>query len=311
MKRAATIASLAAVLSAAAFFSLRDVHRAPIASLQPVDGAKNLPPTSPPEADDRANTDDGTLSPHSEPKAPAIQHSDAPATANGNDANRAPVDHSDALKWARENATRLVRRNYAVLLERLELTTQQQDALLALLTQDLLGTAYTYDHGTIVRQGAKRSEEDRSKDIATIIGDLKLKEFLALERNLTAYSEASRIASLLEQNGVPTTSSQRDKLVTILAETRNQYIGAVTTKATDQEGRSLEYLEKELAKYSEYERHVVELAPAVLTPEQVVYLDKQYQYLSNQRANSLEQQRKQRADGTLPADSHWWFPTWN
>lgn len=59
-----------------------------------------------------------------------------------------------------------------------------------------------------------------------------------------------------------------------------------------------------MARRSEFERHVIELAPSVLAPGQVVYLDEQYQYLSYKRTNDLER-------ATNDPDYPLMFPEWN
>jgi hypothetical protein len=53
--------------------------------------------------------------------------------------------------------------------------------------------------------------------------------------------------------------------------------------------------------------NLVELAPSVLSPTQVVHLFDAYQAMSDDRANSVEQQKKRKA-GRSPEDLSWSFP---
>jgi hypothetical protein len=81
-------------------------------------------------------------------------------------------------------------------------------------------------------------------------------------------------------------------LFEILVEVRDQYW---TELPVGIEADSIEAQEYRRTQRSEFERHVMELAPSVLAPDQLVFLDQQYQRLSYQRANDLEIDRKGRA----------------
>ena len=215
------------------------------------------------------------------------------------------------LKRVREKVVRDADRIYSLLFAHLGLTAQEKDALLAFLVEvQLAGTDAGYRRdGTIYRHRAEKMDPDeRANRIAVIIGDPKLEQFLTLERNLLSYSEAGSIAALLQTRGAPVNDTQRDGLFRVLVETRDQYLK--TAPLSDLETKSLEHLEQLLAQINEYERHVVELAPSVLSQDQVVYLHERYQNMAYRRADALELQRKQRADGTIAADSSWWYPTW-
>jgi hypothetical protein len=54
----------------------------------------------------------------------------------------------------------------------------------------------------------------------------------------------------------------------------------------------------------------MELVPSVLSAQQVVYLDEQYQYLSYLRADAIERQRQELADGIRAEDRPTSFPVW-
>jgi hypothetical protein len=215
------------------------------------------------------------------------------------------------LKPVREKVIRDTDRIYSLLFTHLGLTAQEKDALLAFLVEvQLAGTDATYRRdGTIYRhRGEKMDPDERANRIAVIIGDAKLEQFLTLERSLASYSEAGSIAALLKTRGAPVNDTQRDGLFRVLVETRDQYL--TTTPLSDLETKSLEHLEQLLTQINEYERHVMELAPSVLSADQVVYLHERYQYMAYRRADALELQRKQRANGTIAGDSLWWYPTW-
>ena len=200
------------------------------------------------------------------------------------------ADEETSRKMVRERATRDVRKSYPLLLEDLDLTPSEKEALLSFLIEDRIARTTT----DYVR-GKPRNEHELSNRIAAIIGDPKLQQFLALERNLSEYGEVQNIRSMLQQNGVPLTDTQRDELLKILIGTRNQL---KTMPPADVKRDSIEYLEYRLTQEDDYDRFVLELAPSVLSSKQVLYLFKQNQYLSEKRAYALEVQRKARADPT-------------
>lgn len=212
----------------------------------------------------------------------------------------AEIDEETARKIAedeafiREEATRSVSEAYSLLFDHLELDSREKDDLFSLLVEDYIASTWTE-----YKRGETIDKEDQSKRIAAIIGEDKLQEFRALEQNIGSYWEVQKISSLFERNGVPITGTQRDKLLTILIETKSQN---KPKPPLDAERRSIEYLEYRLSQMDEYQRHVLELAPSVLSPEQVVLLFEQYQYMSYQRADALELQKQRRADH--PTEDH-------
>ncbi|HLF13113.1 MAG TPA: hypothetical protein VJA26_18075 [Gammaproteobacteria bacterium] len=217
-----------------------------------------------------------------------------------------PLPDEDTLRErVREQATREVERTYSLLFEHLGLTAQEKDALLSLLIKIREERTSSIFRGRVVLSGRTVDEDERSNRIAAVIGDPKLQQFLALERNLPSYRELGEIGSLLQQNGASLTHTQRDGLFKILVEVRDLYR---TKLPAGIELNSIEAIEHQVAQRSEFERHVMELAPSVLALNQVVYLDEQYQYLSYQRADDLERGREGRAD-----DPHFplTFPVWN
>jgi hypothetical protein len=210
-------------------------------------------------------------------------------------------DKEVTQKLVRDYATNLVRGVYPLLLEDLELTPSEIDALLSLLIQQRIdGMSTQYSSPKPV------DEQDRRNAIAEIIGESKLRQFLAKEDDIQAYWQMRNIESLLEQNDVPVTETQRDGLLEILVGNLDLY---EQRPPKDVAPGSIEYLENRLAQKDEYQRLVLELAPSVLSPEQFGYLFEQYEYLSYQRGSALEAQKKPSPDSPTK-DGTYWYPAW-
>lgn len=205
----------------------------------------------------------------------------------------APV-HNEATLRAnmRKAATRDVQDAYSLLLEDLDLLPEEKEDLLAVLIEMNIermsgGTLENLIHGKAI------SQQERHDRIAAAIGNKKLQELLALEQSLGAYWETQQIASLLRRRDVPLSEAQRDGVFAILIEVRDRY---PLTESTDVDPLSLEHLENHLRQLDDVDRHVVELAPSFLSPTQVMHLDGAYQRMAYQRTNSLETQKKRRAE---------------
>lgn len=205
----------------------------------------------------------------------------------------------DTRKMVREGATRDVPKLYSLLLENLDLAPSEKDALLALLIEDRIASTTTpYSRGKDI------DEQDRAKRIGDIIGERKLQQFLALERNLGSYAEVQYIEAVLQQNAIPITEAQRYRMLEILIDVQNQEL---TLPGADAERGSIEYLEYRLAEMDERQRLVLEQAASVLSAEQVRYMFERNQQLSYQRADALEAQQKARADESTE-DLPLWYP---
>jgi hypothetical protein len=198
------------------------------------------------------------------------------------------VDADTDRKMVREEATLDIQRVYPFLLEGLDLTASETDALLSFLIEDLIARTRTR-----YASGIGMDEHERSNKIAAIIGDFKLQQFLALERNRREYSEIQKVGSMLQEKGVPLSDTQRDELLKILVTTRNQIDPMLPV---DSKHRSMETFELILTLEDDYDRLVMELAPSVLSSKQVEYLFERYQTMSYKRAYALEWQKQQRAD---------------
>ena len=198
------------------------------------------------------------------------------------------ADEEETAKRVREYAMREAPRRYSLIIERLDLTPSERDALLALLIEDWIASTKTR-----YSSGEAMDEQERSDRIAAIIGDTKLQKLLALERNLGQYAEVLYIQDVLKKHEVPMTAAQRDRMLEILIEIQNQDLAV---PGSDAERGSIERLENQLAKIDERERLVFEQAASVLSAEQVGYLFEWYQRDSYRRTDALERQKKARAN---------------
>lgn len=213
------------------------------------------------------------------------------SSAGDDDENRASAEHSvdeDSVRKARASAVREVREAYALLLEDLHLAPPEKERLFELLVEVRMAGTWVIQNGSAAQIGAPIAPGDRPRRIAAIIGHTELQRFLALESNVDSYRETYRIGSLLERRGVPLSEAQSNGLFDVLVATRDQVFA--TMPPSDAELGSLESVERTLARIDERERHVIELAPSLLSPEQVVYLHESYQRCSYERSDDLQRQ---------------------
>jgi hypothetical protein len=68
---------------------------------------------------------------------------------------------------------------------------------------------------------------------------------------------------------------------------------------------SVEWIEHILNQYDEHDRHVIDLAPSVPSPNQVARLSEQYQRMARERVDSVERARKLKAE--QPDNFRGWF----
>lgn len=217
-----------------------------------------------------------------------------------------PADINAAREQLSEEANHAIRAVYPLLIRDLGLTPEEKEGLLSLLIELRIAGTWTWDsRGRTIHEGEEIGEQERANRIAAIIGEQKLQQFLARERNLFFYGEVYRIGSLLHRHGVPLADSQRDGMLKILLEVKERYWAK---PPGDIERSSIEYLEYVLAQRGEFQRHVMELAPSVLSAGQVRYLFQQYQDLSYERAAALERQKEAAAKGD---DGPWSYPAWH
>lgn len=212
------------------------------------------------------------------------------------------VDEETAREMVREEATRDIKEVYPLLIRDLDLTAIQTEALLAFLIEDLIANTRTR-----YSTGKGMDEHARSNRISAIIGNRKLELFLARERSRREYAEVRVMDSMLEQKGVPLTVAQRDGLLKILVDVREQ---VETKQPPGIEPGSMASIEYAMAQMDLYERLVLELAPAVLSAKQVEYLFERYQALSDGRAHALEHQKDAGADPTSE-NAPLWYPARN
>lgn len=230
-----------------------------------------------------------------------VTEDDAKAqTGASTDRRYSPEEIARIRAEVREESIQRVGEIYPFIMKSLYLTKGQEEALMALLVEAEI--ARTRTAGS---DGRGLDKDDFSNRIAGIIGESKQKEFLKLDSYRGEYAEALRVGSILAGQDVPLTETQRDGLLKILVDVRDQ-IAEMPLPAL--EPRSLAALEFRLDQMDDYERLVVELAPSVLTAEQVEHLFDRYQALSYQRAEALEAQREARANDPTKSNVPLWYP---
>jgi hypothetical protein len=209
----------------------------------------------------------------------------------------------------RKQATQDVRDSYSLLLEDLDLPSEQTKDLEALLI-DMLVEGMWSGTSTFEIRGREIPQQERYERIAGVIGDHNLLRFLELEQNSRAYWETQMIASLLRRNDLPLTKIQRDGVLDILVEVNARY--PHTAPPADVDDESVEWIEHVLMQHDEHDRHVMELAPSVLSQDQVVRLFAKYQSMSRERVDSVERAKKLKAEqpGKFPG---WFYSpgSWN
>lgn len=211
---------------------------------------------------------------------------------------RKPPDEETIRQRLRERVTWETRRLYSPLIAELGLTPREEKALISLLIEDRIAATWTP-----YKDGEPWTREERADKIVAIIGDAGLQEFQALvDRKLPAYGRMLNVKDLLQHYDVPLTDSQHDGLLKILIRVQEQY------GTRPPSGVGQERLENTLAHLDEFQRHVLELAPSVLSAEQVRYLFEQYQHMSYERAAALERQTRDAAAGE---DVLWSYPAWH
>lgn len=301
MRRATFV--LASVLAAAVVAALlydRD-SLPPSTAAQPGQTEAVQPQQTPSAATERNGLDTGS-------KEEAAAQNQQPPSSNVNDEirrqRRPELDEATQREQDRKSALNNVVIGYWLLLEDLDLPKQDALDLIALLAD-----MQTEQGWTSYQRGRTIGEQERSDRISAVIGPEKLEQFLALEKNGQAYSETYEIALLLQRRGVPTTAAQRDGVFEILVEVRDRYPS--TRPPADLDQNSDEYIAHVLTQYDEFDRHVVELAPSLLSATQVGHLFEAYDYMSRERIADVAMQKKWRLEHP-GADVGWVTPArWN
>jgi hypothetical protein len=254
-------------------------------------------PRKAPAVDTRPQKSDST--PNESTAARNESRSDPRVDDRGAARKKPVLDEAAEREMVRKEAARAVRDGYTLLLQDLALPPAENRDLISLLTElQVEGTWTSHTSGRTVGQ------QERYERIATVIGDEKLLRFLELEQNLRAYSETQQITSFLRFHEMPLDEAQRDGVFRILVDVHDRYD---TTPPAELGRDSLERVEYVIEKLDEIDRHVLELAPSVLSPRQVAQLFAAYQHMSYERADSLERQKKRRADHP-DQEIGWFYP---
>jgi hypothetical protein len=270
--------SLAAAVVAGAFIYLRSQPpSSPVEAGESSTATAQPQPTSPVDVEQSASAD----------ASKGAARNQQPPSSNVNDEirrQRMPkLDEATLREQDRKAALNDTVIGYWLLVEDLDLPKQEAKDLLVLLAE-----MQTERGWTSYQQGRTISAQERSDRIAAVIGQEKLEQFLALEKNGAAYWETYQIALLLQRRGVPTTPAQRDGVFDILVEVHERY---PVTPPADLDTHSVEYIDDHLRQLDEFDRHVIELAPSVLSPNQVARLYERYQGMSRERITSVEMQK--------------------
>jgi hypothetical protein len=208
------------------------------------------------------------------------------------------ADEATQRELLKKSALDDVRIAYTLLFEDLDLPEEDEKDLIALLVEMQTERAWTsYQRGRTI------SEQERSDRISAVIAPEKLEQFLALEKNGREYWETYQIALLLQRRGVPTTPTQRDDMFDILVEVRAQY--PFTSPPAELDRNSDEWIAYMLRQTDDFDRHVIELAPSVLSPTQVAYLFQAYDRMARERIDLVESQKNRKADN--PAQNVGWM----
>jgi hypothetical protein len=197
-------------------------------------------------------------------------------------------DEETVAKRLRERGIREVTKVYSLLFDSLDLVQHERNALLSLLVDVRVAETHTD-----CKQGRKIDPQVRSDQIAAIIGDTKLEQFLSLEQHLGSYAEVAFVNCVLEKHDRPMTDAERNKVLQLVI---GIWERELALPRADAARGSIEYLEYRLAEIDERERLFFEQVASQLSAEQVGYLFEQYQRDSYFRADALERQRRARAD---------------
>jgi hypothetical protein len=294
MRRATVFlaSSLAAAIVAGAFLYDRDPPADPSQAAPNQSAAEVARQADQLPAPSTAATEQNVSLP-SPPPARAVRSTTTEPDERGMRRRGPPRDEATILAERKALLVREIREGYSLLLEDLDLTAQQAEDLIAALADLQLDSAWLSDRdSSFEKRGRTIGAQERHERLAAAIGERKLDEFLVLEVDLAAYGETQQIALLLGRKGTPLSETQRDAMFDILVEVRDRY----PYTPPDFDPSSLAYIEEHLAWMDDFDRHVMELAPSVLSATQVAHLSDEYQWMARQRIDSIEMQTKRRAE---------------
>ena len=192
----------------------------------------------------------------------------------------------EVLREYQEDAQAVLKDKYRYLFDRLELSEQQQAAVV-----DYMAYVTVVESEITTADGHKSAESvdefERRSKLGEIVGADNMSEFLALEEKLRSYSRVMEMDASLRLEELEMSESQRNRMVDVLERVRRNYVAPEITA----EMGSIEYAEQLLAQTHEKERLTLELAPSVLSDDQVAHLHDMYEQRSYQRLSFLEQQK--------------------
>ena len=279
MRRATFV--LASGLAAAGIAGALVYHPSPQSPSLRAGAERQLPqqPHLTPSADTQARASDSPAAETTVVQSESRAQSENP----GNVRKRAPVDEATQQARIKEQATEDVRDGYALLLEDLSLPEQEKRDLVALLIE----MEVERRSGEI--RGRKIPDQEKYERIAAVIGDRKLLALVELEQDRQSYWETTQIARLMRHKDVPLTEKQLAGVFDIVVEVHARYPYIPPPPELDID--SVELIEHVLTRADDFDRHIVELAPSVLSPRQVVHLFNAYEFMSRDRRSFVEKQK--------------------
>ena len=204
---------------------------------------------------------------------------DTEAHRGKDSADKDSEDEAYVREMVRTTSIERTQKRYSLLIEMLELTPAEIDALFEFLVEDTIASTKTK-----YSDGLGLDEDERLARLQEILSDEKLQQFLAYERNRADFRELQSVQSMLQQKGVPLTEAQRDGMLEILIDVQKQLD---PKRPSHIERGSIESLEWSLGQLDEYDRLVTELASSVLSAKQVEYMFERNQKYSYERASEL------------------------
>ncbi len=194
------------------------------------------------------------------------------------DDSESPAEAERHEQRIRAMAIRELGDSYYLLFDEMELTAVEREELLDYLVDVRIRRTYRLTPKGVAREGIDTPADERANRIREIVGDEKAQMLLEREDCLFEYRETRRIDVLLERAGLPLAEAQRDRLLATLLDVR----AALDAPA------GLDDVDERYGWLEDRERRVMELAPSFLSPQQVVFLDEQYQRCSRERTAFLE-----------------------
>ena len=214
--------------------------------------------------------------PRQEPARPPERRDDSAPPATGGRPASMPIPSTRrqqeadlvlASEAADARQTLLIRRDYALLLQRLALPAEQEEELVALLQFHAPRTE-RLEPKEVLRQ-IRAQQAERTTAIAAIIGYPRLPLYEDFVSKLADYSQVSQIGMQLEAIGQPISNEQKEAIVEAIVSERQRVPDPSDTKPL----KTLDDLDHYLSWMEDYDRRVSEDVSTILSPKQLKQLD--------------------------------------